>query len=180
MPNVKNLANHRKAASATGPESFPTRNDVPAAARKKVIALLDQLVADSSDLRSQVKHAHWNVKGPNFIALHKLFDELAHELGESIDELAERATALGGVIHGTTRMAAHASRLPEFPAGAFAGDPVLRALADRYAALAESTRKGIDSAEEAEDKTTADLLTQATAALDKGLWFLEAHLEDGK
>jgi starvation-inducible DNA-binding protein len=174
MPNVKSFPRARNG------ESFPTRNDLPAATRKKMVALLDQLVADNSDLYSQLKQAHWNVKGPNFIALHKLFDKLAAGIAEEIDKLAERATAFGGVVHGTVRMAAQASRLPEYPADAFSGDKALKALADRYAALAESTRKGIDTAEDAEDKTTADLLTQTSAVLDKALWFLEAHLEDGK
>ena len=172
MANVKSFARHH--------DSFPTRNDLPAETRRKMVAMLDQQLADSFDLQSQLKQAHWNVKGPQFIALHKLFDKLAEGLGETIDEIAERATALGGVVHGTVRMAAQASRLPDFPANAFAGEKVLKALADRYALLAASSREAIDTAEDAEDKTTADLFNQVSADVDKALWFLEAHLEDGK
>jgi len=171
MPNVKSFPKPHP--------SFSTRNDLPAATRKKMIALLDQQLADSADLYSQVKHAHWNVKGPNFIALHKLFDKLAEIVAEQSDRIAERATAFGGVVHGTVRMAAAASRLPDYPADAFAGDLALGALADRFAALGASTRKAIDTAEKAEDLTTSDLFTQVSHDLDKALWFLEAHLEDG-
>jgi len=96
-------------------KTFSTRNDLPADARQKLIKLLNQQLADTTDLRTQTKHAHWNVKGPNFIALHKLFDELAEQLSEFADEIAERATALGGVATGTARVVAANSRVPEFP-----------------------------------------------------------------
>src|SRR6187401_1558982 len=161
MPNVKSFPK--------SPPAFPTRNDLPAATRKKMIALLDQQLADSADLYSQVKHAHWNVKGPNFIALHKLFDKLADVVAEQSDKIAERATAFGGVVHGSVRMAAAASRLPEYPADAFAGELAVAALADRFAALGSSTRQAIEAAEKAEDMTTSDLFTQVSHDLDKAL-----------
>src|ERR1700745_66033 len=92
--------------------TFPTRNDLDHDLRGKVIALLNQHLADTFDLMSQTKFAHWNVKGPTFIALHKLFDELAEGLEEHVDEIAERATALGGVARGTVRQAAAMSTTP--------------------------------------------------------------------
>src|SRR5579885_2314255 len=118
---------------------FPNRHDLPADARQKLVELLNQQLADTADLRTQTKHAHWNVKGPNFIALHKLFDELADELNEFADEIAERATALGGFAAGTARVVAAKTRLPEFPQGAFRWQDVVSALADRYAHLARTT-----------------------------------------
>src|SRR5688500_12486224 len=82
---------------------FPTRNDLPEETRAKVCDLLNRLPAASFDLFSQTKQAHWNVKGRDFIQLHKLFDELAETLEGPIDEVAERVTALGGIAKGTAR-----------------------------------------------------------------------------
>ena len=159
------------------PRSFATKIDLPQAARDKSIALLNQQLADTFDLFSQVKQAHWNVKGPNFIALHKLFDELAEEVEEFTDIIAERATALGGTALGTARMAATASRLTEYPTDAIDGRQHLEALSARVAALGKSTRTAIDMATEFGDADTADLFTQVSRELDKQLWFLEAHLQ---
>lgn len=156
---------------------FPTRIDLAADSRAALIGLLNQQLADTADLYSQVKQAHWNVKGPTFIALHELFDQLAGDLTGHIDTIAERATALGGVALGTTRLAAAATRLPEYPADAADGPAHVKALADRYAALARTTRAAIDTADEHGDAGTADLFTQVSRDLDKNLWFLEAHLQ---
>ena len=159
------------------PRLFPTRHDLPADNRRDLIALLNAHVADLTDLRSQTRYAHWNVKGPTFIALHKLFDELADRLDELTDTAAERATALGGVAEGTLRQAAERSRLPEFPSRTFAGQSVVEALAVRYADLGKSTREAIDKADALGDADTADLFTAASRELDQALYFLEAHLQ---
>ncbi len=159
---------------------FPTRNDLPEETRSKVCELLNQLLADSFDLYSQTKQAHWNVKGSDFIQLHKLFDELAEVLEEPIDEIAERITALGGVAKGTARMAASNSKLPEYPLDAVAGMQHVRLLSDRWAVFAKALRQGIDSADEWGDMDTADLCTQVSREVDKSLWFLEAHLIETK
>jgi starvation-inducible DNA-binding protein len=155
---------------------FPTRNDLPETTRAKVCDLLNQLLADTFDLFSQAKQAHWNVKGRDFIQLHKLFDELAATLLEPIDDLAERITELGGTARGTVRMSGGNSKLPEFPLDAVEGMHHVRLLADRYANLAKSMRSAIDQSDEWGDKDTADLCTEISRELDKGLWFLEAHL----
>ncbi len=154
---------------------FKTHNDLSEDVRGKVIAILNQQLADTTDLFTQTKYAHWNVKGPQFIALHKLFDELAGELLEATDEIAERATALGGVATGTVRQAAKATKLAEFPAGVYAGDAVVAELASRYGVLAASTRKAIDATAALGDADTADLFTGFSRELDKALWFIEAH-----
>jgi starvation-inducible DNA-binding protein len=159
---------------------FPTRNDLPEETRSKVCELLNQLLADSFDLYSQTKQAHWNVKGHDFIQLHKLFDELAEVLEEPIDEIAERITALGGVAKGTARMAASNSKLPEYPLDAVAGMQHVRLLSDRWAVFAKALRQGIDSSDEWGDMDTADLCTQVSREVDKSLWFLEAHLIEAK
>ena len=157
--------------------AFPTRIDIEAGNRAKVISILNQHLADTFDLMSQTKFAHWNVKGPTFIALHKLFDELAEELEEHVDEIAERTTALGGVAMGTARQAAAMSHTPEFPSGVHKSNDVVAALADRFAALGKSVRAAIDQSDELGDKDTADLFTEISRGVDKWLWFVEAHLQ---
>jgi len=153
-----------------------TRIDIAPKLRASMVALLNQQLADTLDLQTQVKQAHWNVKGPHFIALHELFDKLAEDLEGPVDDIAERVTALGGVARGTARLAARESRLSELPHDSFDGLKVVALLADRYAVLAASTRAAIDSAGQAGDADTSDLFTGVSRGLDKALWFLEAHL----
>jgi starvation-inducible DNA-binding protein len=153
-----------------------TRNDIKSKLREGMVALLNAQLADTLDLYTQVKQAHWNVKGPHFIALHELFDKLAEDLEEPVDDIAERVTALGGVARGTARIAAADSRLKELPHDSYDGMTIVALLADRYATLATSTRSAIDSASRDGDADTADLFTGISRGLDKALWFLEAHL----
>ena len=157
---------------------FSMRIDLGREVRTAMIDLLNARLADVADLHSQTKQAHGNVKGPQFMMLHELFDDFAAELLEYADTIAERVTALGGAALGTVRMAAAASSLDEFPADAFDGMAVVAALADRYAALGASVRAAIAAADEAGDADTADLFTGVSRGLDKSLWFLEAHLQD--
>jgi starvation-inducible DNA-binding protein len=156
---------------------FSTRNDLAREVRGKMIALLNQQLADTFDLYSQTKQAHWNVKGAQFFPLHELFDKLAAELAGYVDLIAERATALGGLAQGTVRMSAAKSQLPECELDVTDSLPTVEALADRYAALAANTRQAIEAAEGEVDADTADLLTEISRGLDKALWFLEAHLQ---
>jgi len=158
-------------------KEIETRIDIPAKTREQINAMLNQQLADTFDLYSQIKQAHWNVKGPEFFQLHKLFDELAEEVLEDIDLIAERVTTLGGVAMGTVHMAAQSSRLPEFPGRLILSMASGEVLAVRFASLAETTRSAINIASERQDETTANLLQDISAKLDKGLWFLEAHLQ---
>jgi starvation-inducible DNA-binding protein len=157
--------------------TFKTRIDLPADNREKLIALLNQRLADTFDLYSQTKQAHWNVKGPQFHQLHELFDDLAGQVLDYVDLIAERATALGGTALGTVRMSAGASRLTEYPLDAGGSMQHVEAVAERFAALAATTRSAIDAADDLDDADTADLFTEVSRGLDKGLWFLEAHLQ---
>lgn len=157
---------------------FATRNDLPAAVREKTIALLNQQLADTFDLYSQTKQAHWNVKGLQFFQLHELFDKLAEQVEDHVDSLAERATSLGGAALGTARMAAAASRLPEYPTEATTCTQHLEAVTARYAAVAATTRSAIDTASQLGDADTADLFTEISRGLDKALWFLESHIQE--
>jgi starvation-inducible DNA-binding protein len=157
---------------------FSTRNDLSREVRGQMIALLNQQLADTFDLYSQTKQAHWNVKGAQFFPLHELFDKLAAELVGHADVIAERATALGGLALGTVRLSAANSQLPECELDVTDSLPTVEALADRYAALATRMRKAIESADGKGDADTADLFTEVSRGLDKALWFLEAHLQE--
>jgi starvation-inducible DNA-binding protein len=157
--------------------TYATKNDLAPDVREKAIALLNQQLADTSDLYSQTKQAHWNVKGMQFYQLHELFDTLAEAVEEYIDLIAERATALGGTALGTVRMSAANSRLPEYPPDAVEGRQHVEALSTRFASLAKTSRGAIDSASSLGDADTADLFTQVSRGLDQHLWFLEAHLQ---
>jgi starvation-inducible DNA-binding protein len=157
--------------------TFKTSIDLPAGTRSEIIDLCNQQLADTADLQSQIKQAHWNVKGPEFISLHLLYDTLAEEVEGYIDLIAERVTQLGGYAMGTARMAAENSRLPEFPTDAIQGLDTVRALVERYAAYAASTRAAIDESDKSGDQSTADLFTEVSRGIDKWLWFVEAHLQ---
>jgi len=154
-----------------------TRIDLPANVRSKIIDTLNQTLASTLDLKTQVKQAHWNVKGMDFYQLHELFDELAAELEEYIDLFAERITALGGTALGTARIAAAVSEIPEYPVNIFDGKSHVTALADRYAPYAKLLRDGIAETDDLGDADTADLYTEVSRGIDKRLWFLEAHLQ---
>ena len=154
---------------------FRTHHDLPAKIRTQVVQILIQHVADTTDLFTQVKTAHWNVKGPNFIALHELFDKLAEELEGHADMLAERASALGGYVPGSLRQAATATRLPDWPSDATDGTHVVQALVERYAQLTKATRSAIVATAKLDDAGTADLFTGLSRELDKSMWFLQAH-----
>jgi len=156
---------------------YETRIDIPKTTRGKLIDLVNQQLADSLDLYTQTKQAHWNVKGSDFIQLHELFDELAGHLLESVDTIAERATALGGTALGTARMAVGASTLPEFPEDAVDGMDVVGALADRFGAYAASTRRAMDKSDKLGDMDTNDMFIEISRQVDKDLWFLDAHLQ---
>ncbi len=124
-----------------------------------------------------MKYAHWNVKGTDFIQLHLLFDEVATDLLGFSDLIAERATALGGTATGTARQAVAASTLPEYPEAAVDGMDAVRALSERVAAYAASTRRAMDESDDLGDTSTNDLFTEVSRQVDKDLWFLEAHLQ---
>ncbi len=157
--------------------SFTTSVAIPADSRVKINRILNQHLANSFDLQSQVKQAHWNVKGSDFWQLHKLFDEVAARAAEWVDEFAERVTALGGYATGTVRMAALSSSLPEFPTGITESMDYVRAVADRLATFTNSAREAIDETDKLGDAGTADLFTEVSRCADTYLYFLEAHLQ---
>jgi starvation-inducible DNA-binding protein len=142
-----------------------------------VIELLNARLADCIDLQTQCKQAHWNVKGPTFIALHELFDQVNEAVEDYVDDIAERAVQLGGVAEGTARTVAQRSTLAEYPAKTVDGRGHVEALSSALAAFGKAARKGIDQANDVGDLDTADLFTEVSRGIDKWLWFVEAHLQ---
>ena len=155
---------------------YDTRNDLPESVRTPVVNLLNSRLADAIDLGTQAKQAHWNVKGPNFIALHELFDQIAEHIEDHVDTLAERITALGGTAHGTIAAVARISSLPAYPTDITEGVQHVDALSGAVASFGAKVRKGIDEAAKVGDADTSDLFTGISREIDKDLWFLEAHL----
>ena len=167
---------NRQAATKT--RHFPTQISIPASQRESLCELLNGHLADTFDLMSQVKQAHWNVKGKDFYQLHLLFDEIAGELAELVDKIAERCTSLGGYATGTARMAAESSRIPEYPTDAVEGRDHIEALVERFSTYGASVREAIEESDKLGDPSTSDLYTEISRTADKRLWFLEAHIQD--
>lgn len=155
----------------------PTKNDLPETVRTKVIELLNARLADAIDLQTQMKQAHWNVKGPSFIALHELFDKVNEDVEDYVDGLAERAIQLGGVALGTARVAAKKSQLGEYPLTISDGREHVEAVASALATFGKSVRQAIETTDELRDRDTSDLFTEVSRGVDKWLWFVEAHLQ---
>jgi len=156
---------------------YKTKNDIPEQVRTQVIELCNARLADAIDLQTQCKQAHWNVKGPDFIALHELFDKVTEDVEEYVDLLAERAVQLGGIADGTARSVAKRSTLPEYAAKGATGSAHVDALSTALAAFGKLTRQAIDKCGELKDADTADLFTEISRGTDKWLWFVEAHLQ---
>ena len=156
---------------------FKTKNDIPEATRVKAVELLNARLADCIDLQTQTKQAHWNVKGPSFIALHELFDDFYEHVTEYVDLTAERITTLGGVAEGTIQAVSGRSKLPAYPLTISEGLAHVDALATAFAAFGKATRAAIDRSNELGDADAADIFTEISRGIDKDLWFLEAHLQ---
>jgi starvation-inducible DNA-binding protein len=158
---------------------YETHNDLAQSIRSRMIDLLNARLADAIDLRTQLKVAHWNVKGPAFIALHKLFDDIAADADEYVDLIAERAVQLGGTADGTARQVAERSSLDEYAATG-GGHEHVHAVADVLASFGRSAREAIDLASKAKDQDTADIFTEISRGTDKWLWMVEAHRQTGE
>lgn len=152
-----------------------TRNDMPESTRSEVAKLLNARLADCVDLQTMCKQAHWNVRGPQFIALHKLFDEVHEAVEDYADLLAERVVQLGAVAAGTARVAAQRSTLTEYPLGLTTGVEHVTALSGVLGQFGKKVRAGIDETQDLDDAGSADILTEISRGVDKWLWFVEVH-----
>src|SRR5580698_9140453 len=148
---------------------YKTKIDLSEKTRRNVIVILNDRLSDAIDLQSQIKQAHWNVKGPHFIALHELFDKISDAMLQQIDEIAERVTSLGGTAEGTVEVVARRSKLKNYPLSITSGRDHLLYLSTQVATFGKAVRSAIDDTEELGDKDTADLFTGISRQLDKYL-----------
>src|SRR5262245_4971946 len=156
-----------------------TKNDTPETTRTAAVMLLNARLADAVDLMHQAKQAHWNVKGPDFLTLHKLrklFDEIVNAAEEYMDLLAERVVQLGGTAEGTVQVAAKRSALKEYPIHISAECDHVELLSSALEAFGKNVRQAINQSNELGDRDTADIFTEISRGVDKYLWFIEAHL----
>src|SRR6266853_3239866 len=171
---------YRTTKSRRTPNVYKTENDIPQELRLKLNLLANQGLADAVDLQMQIKQAHWNVKGPHFIGLHELFDQIDEAVESYVDLIAERIVQLGGVAEGTARVAAERSRLEEYPLDIADGHAHVEAVAKALSTFGHEARKTINEADELEDADTADIFTEVSRGIDKWLWFVEAHSQADK
>lgn len=155
-----------------------TKNDLKSNTRKTSIEILNARLAEAIDLALITKQAHWNLKGPQFIAVHEMIDGFRKDLDDHVDTIAERAVQLGGTAFGTSQDVSRTSKLEPYPTDIYKIKDHIEALIDRYAAAAKSARAAIDESDEAGDADTADIFTAYSRTLDKSLWFLEAHVQE--
>lgn len=155
---------------------YKTPSQLPDTARTDIARALNERLADGLDLHSQIKVAHWNIRGPQFPGLHPLFEQFAIGLAAHNDLLAERAVTLGGHAYGTARHVASNSHLPEYPAEATRDVDHVKALADRIDTYLSGVRSSRAAIEELGDTDTVDLLTAVVTEFEKNAWFLRATL----
>ena len=152
-----------------------TKHSLPDNARFASIEILQQGLVDAIDLAAQTKQAHWTVSGPNFIALHELFDQLHTDVDGFSDLLAERIAILGGQPHGTIQSVERQSQLETYPTDIKAQAEHIEHLGSAFAKFGKALREAIGKASEIGDEVTADILTEVTRGIDKALWFIETH-----
>jgi starvation-inducible DNA-binding protein len=177
---INNMKNGSRKTAPETPTMYETENDIPKNTRESLNELINQRLADAIDLQAQLKQAHWNVKGPHFIGLHELFDEIAEEVEKYVDMIAERVVQLGGIAQGTVRVAASRSRLDEYPLDIADGMAHVEAVARALSTFGREARMTIDETNALDDADTADIFTEVSRGIDKWLWFVEAHTQASK
>ena len=168
---------HRTKKSGRALNVYKTENDIPQELRLKIDVLVNQCLADAVDLQMQIKQAHWNVKGPHFIGLHELFDQIDEAVESYVDLIAERIVQLGGIAEGSVRVAAGRSRLEEYPLVIADGRARVEAVTKALSTFGREARATINQANELDDADTADIFTEISRGIDKWLWFVEAHTQ---
>lgn len=169
-----------KNTMTNGPKMYKTEIDIPESRRIELNALMNLRLSSALDLQSQLKQAHWNVKGPSFIGLHELFDTITEAVESYVDMIAERIVQFGGVAQGTVRVSAERSRLDEYPLDIAEGMAHVDAVSTALSSFGAEARGTISEAENLDDAGTADLFTEVSRGIDKWLWFVEAHAQNSK
>ena len=156
---------------------YTTENDLSETARTEMIKICNARLAEGVDLQMQCKYAHWNVKGPNFIALHELFDQVNDDVEDNVDLIAERAVQLGGIADWTTHVVATWEHLAEYNARSASEHDYVQTLASALKSFGKTTRQAIYKSNELNDVVSADIFTEISRGVDKWLWMVEAHLQ---
>jgi starvation-inducible DNA-binding protein len=159
---------------------YETQNDISRNRRLELAALMNQRLASAVDLQMQMKQAHWNVKGPSFIGLHELFDQVDEAVESYVEQIAERIVQLGGIAEGTVRVTAARTRLAEYPLTIADGLAHVEAVARALSDFGQEVRSTIAEANALDDADTADLFTEVSRGIDKWLWMVEAHSQATK
>ena len=154
-----------------------TRNTLPTKTREKMSDEINARIATLIDLQLQVKQTHWNIRGPQFIAIHEMLDKLYADLDKWVDAMAERITQLGGAAYGTLDAIKGSSSLDKYPTQDLTWQDRMEHLADVIAASSTETRDSIEVAEDAGDPVSGDIITDAARGLDLWLWKVESHLD---
>ena len=154
---------------------YPTKNSLPEHVRAQSNEVLNKHLAAAIDLHAQLKQAHWNVRGPAFIAIHELFDRISVEAEGMSDLIAERVAGLGGTARGTIQLASERSFLAPYLLGIGSEQTHLSAVAEALASFGASTRTAIAEVAAFGDADTADLFTGISRTVDKQLWLVESH-----
>lgn len=156
---------------------YTTKNTLPEKVRIQTCGMLQVHLSNTIDLTMQAKQAHWNVKGPDFISLHELFDKISGDSLSYTDTIAERIVQLGGIAEGTLKSVGKKATLPEYPLTISSGHEHVQALSHSLAYFGETVRKAIGHSNELNDQDTADIFTEISRSVDKYLWFVEAHIQ---
>jgi len=156
---------------------YPTQNYLDQQVRSTSIVALNQVLADITAVTMQAKTAHWNVRGPDFYQLHELFEDVVDALEPFVDDIAERATALGGQAHGTAPVVAQQAYVPQMPPTLSDEQALLETIATSLARFDATLYEQINAVSEQGDLDTADLLNEVSREVSKALWFVEAHLQ---
>jgi starvation-inducible DNA-binding protein len=164
-------------STTEAPTMYETENDIPKSARAELNTLINQRLADVIDLQLQLKQAHWNVKGPNFIALHQLFDQVNENVEDYIDLIAERAVQLGGIANSTAHVVATWAHMPENDTKNASERDYLHSLSEALASFGKIVRDAIGKSNELGDAVSADIFTEISRGVDKWLWMVKAHLQ---
>lgn len=154
-----------------------TRIGLKTEASKNSAAFLNMLLSDEYVFLTKLLNYHWNVKGPFFGSLHKLFDDQYRDVFLMVDEIAERIRAIGHVAFGTLSEFSKNSRLQENPGKLPSTDEMIADLVRGHEAIIVAMREAIPDIEEQEDFGTMDFLTGLMEKHEKMAWFLRAHLE---
>jgi len=161
----------------TSTNMYATGIDLSETKRVQLIELSNACLAEAVDLQLHCKHAHWNVKGPNFIALHQLFDQVNESVEDYIDLIAERAVQLGGIANSTAHVGTPWAHIPENDPQSPSERDYVQSLSGALASFGRIAREAIGKSNELGDAVSADIFTEISRGVDKWLWMVEAHLQ---